>query len=175
MIRRARVKMDILERCLGVTDAPEMPGTRPDIAGDLAAGDEVLARLAGLVSPAEPMRSQLTAIESEIDAEDLSKRRSKTETLRAEEGTWQKLSGKVWRKVLYKSPTGGNSIYLLRCLPGAIIPPHPHLSDEHVLVLEGEFKMRNEVVKAGDSQFSPRGTMHAMLRSPTGCLVLVHS
>ena len=52
---------------------------------------------------------------------------------------------------------------------------HILLSPDQDMVLEGEFQIKKMTLKAGDSQFSPAGSMHAMIKSPTGCLVLVHA
>ena len=90
--------------------------------------------------------------------------------VRAGEGGWSLWLDRIWRKDL---STGAPSIYLLRCEPGAVLPPHGHERDEHVFVLEGAFVVDDVVVRAGDYQFAAAESDHAEHRSPDGCLVLV--
>jgi anti-sigma factor ChrR (cupin superfamily) len=152
---------------LGLGGAGALPGTRPG----RAAAPEVEALAAALVClapPAEPPTGLLAAIEAEIDAP-----AAAHSVLRADEGVWRPLLDKVWRKDL--SPKGAApSIYLLRCEPGAVLPPHDHDRDEHVfVVLEGDFVVDDVIVRAGDYQFAAADSDHAEHRSPEGCLVLV--
>ena len=171
MAKKRSIKTSTLEESLGAAGKDEMAGSRPDIADELLMADELLANLAGLTQPVEPPERLFKAIEAEIDAGEPGKSR----TLRADQGVWEKRISKIWQKILYEDPASGRRIYLLRCEPGAVIPPHRHKRDEHIIVLEGEFQIKKMTLKAGDSQFSPAGSMHAMIKSPTGCLVLVHA
>ena len=171
MARKRSIKTTMLEQSLGTSGNREMPSSLPDVADELQMADEMLAQMAALANPAEPPKRLFKAIEAEIDAGEPGKAR----TVRADEGKWKKRSSKIWQKILHEDATTGRKIYLLRCKPGAIIPPHRHKRDEHVMVLEGEFQIKKMTLKAGDSQFSPAGSMHAMIKSPTGCLVLVHA
>ena len=170
MTRKHLDELTALERCLGAIDEHELSGTRPDIADEITNAEQLLAGLAHLATPVEPPEELLDSIETEIDALSLDGSR----TMRADEGEWQIRSDKVWKKFLHNDPDSGSSIYLLRCEPGAIVLPHRHKRDEHVFVLEGEFRTEETIVKAGDSQFSPAGSVHGIITSPTGCLALVH-
>lgn len=171
MSKKRPNKMTALEHSLGVAGNDEMADTRPDIADELQMADELLASMAGLATPVEPPKRLFKAIEAEIDAGEPGKAR----TLRADQGDWKKRSSKIWQKILHADPETGRQIYLLRCKPGALIPPHRHKRDEHIFMLEGELQIKKMTLKVGDSQFSPAGSMHAMIKSPTGCLVLVHA
>ena len=148
----------------------ELPGTRPDLAEEFGSEQVVLAALGALVPPADPPAGLLGKIEKTIDAQS----KSKFTTLRADEGKWVKRTSKVWQKILNKDPSTGRAIYLLRCEPGAVIPPHPHMREEHVLVLEGSYTIGKTLVRAGDYQHSRAGTLHGTIRSKSGCLVLIH-
>lgn len=147
-----------------------LPGTRPDLADEFAGDEAALAALAALAPPADPPKDLLSKIEKQIDK--LPKR--KVTTTRSDEGEWIKRKDKIWQKVLNKDPKTGRAIYLLRCEPGAVIPPHPHLREEHVFVIEGSFTIGDVLVRAGDYQYSKAGTLHGTIRSETGCLVLIH-
>jgi quercetin dioxygenase-like cupin family protein len=148
-----------------------LPGTRPDLAEAFRDEETLLATVAILAPPADPPDGLLNAIEAGIDA--LPSRQ--IATLRADEGTWMRWSDKIWKKTLMKDPATGRIIYLLRCGPGAVMPAHTHVHDEHVFVIEGEFLMGDILVRAGDSHYSRAGSHHAEIRSATGCLLLVHA
>jgi anti-sigma factor ChrR (cupin superfamily) len=157
---------DVLD-WLGLGGPGSLPGTRPDRAA--APEVEALATaLFDLAPPVEPPAGLLAAIEAEIDAAPAGHR-----ILRADEGGWTRWLDKIWRKDLASEAGAGPSIYLLRCEPGAVLPPHGHDRDEHVFVLEGAFVVDEVVVRAGDYQFAAADSAHAEHRSPEGCLVLV--
>jgi anti-sigma factor ChrR (cupin superfamily) len=165
--------LSMVERRLGLLDdnpGAEVPGTRPDLEVQFRAEDELLGSIAALSPPVDPPAGLLARIERKIDALP----RRWTSTLRAEEGKWVKRTSKIWQKYLHNDKATGRAIYLLRCAPGAMIPPHPHLRDEHIFVIEGSFIVGGIAVNAGDSQFSKAGTLHRTTRSPAGCLVVVH-
>jgi quercetin dioxygenase-like cupin family protein len=158
-----------------------LPGTRPDLTGATGSADKLLSEISTLVPPVEPPAGLYAAVETEID------RRAKDpfETLRSYEGQWIKWADnivkrtlygdKIWKKVLFSDEQTGQSIYLLRCEPDAVIPAHKHDRDEHVFVIEGEFVVGNTVVKAGDYQFSGKGSQHPEIRTSTGCLALIYA
>jgi anti-sigma factor ChrR (cupin superfamily) len=151
---------------LGLGSAGALPGTRPGRAAP-AEVETLAAALLRLAPPVEPPAGLLAAIEAEIDAPAAGHR-----VLRADEGAWSLWLDKVWRKDL-ASGSEGPSLYLLRCEPGAVLPPHGHDRDEHVFVLEGAFLVDDVTVRAGDYQFAAAASDHAEHRSPGGCLVLV--
>ena len=155
---------------LDPADRAEVPGTRPDRADQGRAEDELLAGLAMQAPPADPPEGLFAAIEAKIDASES----IQIETLKADEGEWIKLSDKIWKKILFSDSRTGDSMYLLRCAAGAILPSHKHDHDEHAFVIEGEFWVGDLLVKAGDFHMARAGTTHAEHRSPTGCLVLMH-
>lgn len=162
-----------IEDRLGALDPAaraEVPGTRPDRAGQVRAEDELLAGLAALAPPADPPEGLFAAIEAGIDAS----ASAQIETLRADEGEWTQLSDKIWKKILFSDSRTGKSMYLLRCAAGAVIPKHKHDHDEQAFVIEGEFWVGGLLVKAGDFHMAQAGSIHPEIRSPTGCLVLLH-
>lgn len=160
----------LLDALLDGTDViPGIPGTRPDLADEIEA---LTARLAPVLSDlpeADPPDGLFGAIEAEIDGEP----NAPMHTQRADQGTWVQRTDKIWKKILAEDPATGRSMYLLRCLPGAVIKPHFHEKAEHVFVIEGEFWIGNKVYSAGDTQTSFAGTHHAEINMPGGCLVLV--
>ena len=92
-------------------------------------------------------------------------------TIRAGEGNWQAVMPKVSMKVLLRE---GNSLtYLLRLEPGARIPPHDHPQTEECIVLEGEARIGDLVVHAGDYHAAPAGRPHGLLASDCGALLFL--
>jgi quercetin dioxygenase-like cupin family protein len=149
-----------------------LPGTRPDLADAIHGEEAVLAALAALAPAADPPEGLFGAIEAEIDA--LPSRQVTTQ--RADEGEWIREADKVWTKILAEDPASGRSIYLLRCEPGAVLPAHIDVRDEHIFMIEGEYLIGDSLIlRAGDFQYLKAGSQHAEIRSETGCLVLVHA
>ena len=156
-----------LQAALGLLDskiARELPGTRPDLATE-----DQLVELAELAGPVTPPTHLFDAIEQEIDATPPEGIR----TVRADEGEWVKSTDKIWKKVLSHDPDSGRTIALVRCEAGAILPQHVHDRDELVLMLEGEYRSQDGIVRAGDFQLSPAGSFHHASVTPNGCLLLV--
>lgn len=156
-----------LQAALGLLDsriAGELPGTRPDIDGQAD-----LAGLSELCAPVAPPPDLFAAIEQEIDAAPTTGIR----TIRAGEGNWRKSTDKIWKKILSHDATTGRTIALVRCEAGAVLPEHVHEHDEMVLMLEGEYRSADGIVRAGDVQISPAGSFHQASVTPMGCLLLV--
>lgn len=165
---RDRDDLGDLELALGLTDADGLPGTRPDRA--LGDGDAALiGALGGFVRTADPPGDLFSKIEAEIDALP----EQPTRTVRADDGEWVLRAPKIWKKLLSEDASTGRTVYLLRCEPGAVIPQHRHERAEYVFVIEGSFEIDGVVVRSGDFQSSVAGSLHAEIRSPEGCLVLV--
>lgn len=161
---------EVLDALLGGTDLiPGIPGTRPDLAAEAERIAAYLDPLLGALPEAAPPDDLFAAVEAEIDGMP----DAPVATVRADEGTWEQRSEKVWKKVLAKDPGSGRSMYLLRCLPGASIKPHLHERSEHLFIIEGEFWIGDRLYSAGDAQVAMPGTEHAEIRMPGGCLVLI--
>lgn len=92
-------------------------------------------------------------------------------TVRAAEGDWQPFLPKVQLKRLLQE--GDTLTYLLRLEPGAIIVPHEHPQDEECIVLEGEARIGDLVLRAGDYHVAPQGVPHDAVRSESGALLFL--
>jgi anti-sigma factor ChrR (cupin superfamily) len=95
-----------------------------------------------------------------------------TLTVRAGEGSWQRVAPGVERKVLHGAPDG-RVTYLIRGQPGARLPGHEHDEDEEIYVLEGELTIGTLTLRAGDYHVARRGFPHPPATTATGCLLLV--
>jgi quercetin dioxygenase-like cupin family protein len=98
-----------------------------------------------------------------------------TTTLRSEEGLWTQVIPGVRKKILDDNQVGGSRTYLIEMSPGSEIPAHPHALDEHCLVLEGEAWVDDHVLRRGDWHVAKAGSIHGILSSRTGCLLLIQS
>ena len=94
-------------------------------------------------------------------------------TIRADEGEWEEIAPKIYKKVLHLDTKTGNESYLLRAEPGAVAPAHDHDHDELCFVLEGEIEFDHVSLKAGDYHFAPKGSQHSDARTHTGAVVLM--
>lgn len=164
-----RKQMDIDGLLLALeSGSGTLPGSMPGAELlDNAAGN-VLAHMAEAAPDAAPPADLFDRIEAELDAPDI----PGVETIPAVSGTWLDRGNSVFRKLL-ASPLEGKNIYLLRCLPGGVIPAHTHSEWEYALVLEGRFQMAGRVVRAGDGQYSAANSRHPEITTDTGCLLLV--
>lgn len=92
-------------------------------------------------------------------------------TVRADEGEWRPFLPKVQIKVLRREED--ILTYLLKLEPGAALVPHEHPVDEECLVVEGEARIGDLLVRAGDYHLAPRGKPHGMIRSETGAVLFL--
>lgn len=159
---------EVLNALLGGLDAT-LPGTRPDLADEATEFAEHLSPLLAMLPEAAPPDDLFDAIEHELDGLD----DAPFQNVRAEEGVWDQMTDKIWKKVLASDPQSGRTMYLLRCLPGAKIKPHPHEGAEHLFILEGELWIEGKLYSAGDAQVAMPGSVHPEITMPAGCLVLV--
>jgi anti-sigma factor ChrR (cupin superfamily) len=86
---------------------------------------------------------------------------------------WAPLRPGIEIRVLQESADGSERIALLRYRPGATVPRHRHLGDEHVYVLEGAQQDEAGRYPAGSYVRNAAGSAHSV-SSPEGCLVLIH-
>jgi hypothetical protein len=122
-----------------------------------------LSLAAGSVTPSPALWDRIeAALDEEIGAH------SGRINIALDEGNWRPLCPGIMIKPLWNSANR-----LLRCAPGAILPPHDHDEDEHVLVLEGDLVIGGRTLTSGDYHGSRRGHGHGPLTTRGGCLILV--
>ena len=92
-------------------------------------------------------------------------------TIQAEEGEWAPFSPKVRIKVLRRD--ADTQSYLLRLEPGAVLLPHVHGHDEECMVLEGEVRIGDLVVRQGAYHLAPRDVAHEPISSESGALLFL--
>lgn len=79
----------------------------------------------------------------------------------------------VRRRVLRRDPQRRQVTMLLQLAAGAVIPRHVHDGPEESLILEGDLTVGGQLMREGDYQFAPAGSVHEEMRSENGCLALV--
>ena len=95
---------------------------------------------------------------------------------RSGSGTWHRTP---WRGVTYQrlhfDAATGYLTSLLRVQPGGRYPSHRHHGDEQSWVLEGSCRIGSVSIRAGDFAVAAAGTVHGVLESEEGCLLLIVS
>ena len=94
-------------------------------------------------------------------------------TVRHGEGEWTAIGPGLEKKRLYRDPLTGLESCLIRMQPGAVFEAHHHADAEECLVLEGDLRIGDVHLKAGDYQVAAPGTHHPALKSETGGLIYV--
>jgi anti-sigma factor ChrR (cupin superfamily) len=64
---------------------------------------------------------------------------------------------------------------LVRMAPGSSFPAHVHNGDEECFVIQGDLRVGDMTMRAGDYQFAPAGTRHPVQSTERGCLLLLAS
>lgn len=64
---------------------------------------------------------------------------------------------------------------MVRMAPGTAYPRHLHAGPEECFVLEGDLRVGNEVLRAGDYQRAAAGSHHPVQSTEGGCLLLLVS
>lgn len=90
---------------------------------------------------------------------------------------WQELAepgvSGVYVKVLrFDASAGRAPTILLKFDAGATYPGHRHPGGEEIFVMEGDIRLGQDRLNAGDYLYTAPGNVHAV-KSETGCVVLV--
>lgn len=85
---------------------------------------------------------------------------------------WQPFAPLVERRVLWQS--GSLAALLYRAAAGARVPQHVHRHDEECLVLRGETSLDECLLREGDYQLAPAGTIHRSASTGTGSIFYIH-
>ena len=140
--------------------------TRPEI------DDKTLlaAALAGLLPDDPPGSARAGALRTQILE---AARRSRTQVVRAGQGEWTPFVPGIHIKTLRRDPHSSTQTSLWRIEPGAVIPPHPHASEEECLVLSGSVVHDGVEYHTGDYLLAAPGERHKAFTSPNGALLMI--
>lgn len=86
---------------------------------------------------------------------------------------WEELRPGVSIMSLFEGPPGNYKTALVRYRPGASVPVHVHMGDEHVYILSGCQEDEYGSYETGGYVHNPVGTGHRVW-SEEGCLALIH-
>src|SRR3979409_276851 len=100
-----------------------------------------------------------------------------TQLVRSDQIEWKLLtepgvSGVSFKVLRFDKETRRAPTILLKFAAGATYPAHNHPGGEEVFVLEGDLKLGQDHLYAGDYLYTPPNGKHAA-RSEKGCIVLV--
>lgn len=90
-------------------------------------------------------------------------------TTRAADDGWDELLPRIFAKRVYTD--GYAESYLVRLEPGCCAPAHRHPEDEECIVLSGELRIGDIVLRAGDIHVAYRGSAHGETTTESGALV----
>lgn len=141
----------------------------PELRSRVAAWEIALTRLedsAEMLPPAALWSRLSEAVERERAASLLT-------TVRQGEGAWIAIGPGLEKKHLYQDPQTGLESCLIRMQPGATFEAHYHANAEECLVLEGDLRIGDVQLKAGDYQVAAPGTHHPVLSSRNGAVLYV--
>ncbi len=95
---------------------------------------------------------------------------------RSSDGDWEEtgVDGILVRS-LFVDRANDRMTAMFRMAPGTSYIPHVHAGYEECFVLEGDLKVGDEVMQAGDYQRAPAGSTHGVQSTENGCLLLISS
>lgn len=91
------------------------------------------------------------------------------------DGEWVDMMPGIRIKILWTDKDVGRITFLARLEPGANYPSHRHRGVEECLVIEGDLRMDETVLHAGDYTVAFADNVHTVTRSEDGCLLFLRS
>lgn len=135
--------------------------------------EALFATLATGLKPATISDTQRSRMRERVRAIPAAQLPAGMATLRGAAGDWLSLNPLVQIKVLRVDAEAGNQTVLIRAAAGAMLPRHRHSRDEEFIVLEGECRIGELRLEAGDAHFTAAGSWHDDITTDSGVLVLV--
>ena len=174
---------DVALYALGALDAEETRMFEQRLANDetlraeLRSYEPVLAELSLAVPEVAPpphLRAQLLAhIAAPAPKSQPAVALSAEFSLRADAVPWQRMSDKVFCKLLFTDPQSGMVTTLVKLEPGGYLPRHRHLGVEQSLVIEGDCRVNGEVFYPGDFRVRASATEDSMVTTDHGTTILL--
>ena len=96
-----------------------------------------------------------------------------TATKRAANAEWHQYSEGIAYRVLNVDEQRGRQTLLVKMQPGALYKSHSHDVDEECLVIEGDLRYGDLVLRAGDYHLATPGALHPTGTTAAGCLLHV--
>lgn len=133
--------------------------------------DVITEALAEALRPVQPAAQRGEALRSRL----LDRVRASREqlssfiTVRRDEGEWRPLVNGVRVKMLNDAPVSRSVLVELE--PGGVLPVHRHNEHEECVVLRGEARLGDLMVRQGDYHIALAGSRHGRVSSQSGALL----
>src|SRR5438132_90014 len=75
---------------------------------------------------------------------------------------WQEFRSGISFKILWEDKATKRRALLARFEPGAMLPPHRHVGDELIFLVEGANADESGVVATGNMNYRPNGCVHSV-------------
>ena len=134
--------------------------------------DRLMDALAEALTPIAPAPERAAEIKSRLQ-ERVRRDHGRFLTVRTTDGEWETFAPGATYKML--DDDGAMQAFLLRLEPGTRLPGHDHPGDEICLVLEGEVRLGDVGVAAGDYHLAYAGSMHGDIVTTTGALLYIRT
>lgn len=96
-------------------------------------------------------------------------------TIRADDGEWQELAPGVTKKMLHLDEATQMQSYLVRFEPGSRFASHDHPADEECMMIEGDVRFGDIMLRAGDYHLARKHNPHGDAYSENGALIFIRS
>ena len=164
------------EYALGLLRGDERQALEAELAGDDELRNRVAEwqnklRLLDSNEADEAPRELFERILSRIDAEGM--QLPGTVTKRSASADWLEYSPGITYRVLKVDAALKRQSLLVKMQPGAIYKSHTHDVDEECLVIEGDLRYGDLVLRAGDFHLATPDTSHPTGHTSSGCLLHV--
>lgn len=93
-------------------------------------------------------------------------------TVRDVDAGWDDFAPGIKRRVMWTAD--GEASLLYHALAGAQVPRHGHDHDEECLMLEGDIFLDDVLLRPGEYQLAPAGSIHGGVSTDTGLLLFAH-
>lgn len=124
-------------------------------------------------APAAPEPSPTSDPKAVAESETQVTDRQEPPVLRADEGEWESLAPRVYKKLLSRDDSFNRQSYLLRMIPGGRIQPQRRGGIEEIYVLEGRLTIGENTLGPGDFHAFPAKSFVPEIAAGGDSLILV--
>jgi quercetin dioxygenase-like cupin family protein len=98
-----------------------------------------------------------------------------TTTWRVADEGWISPAPGVEMKFIHKDEAEGRAELLVRLGPGSRVPAHVHSKEEQMIILEGECRLGEHLLRSGDTHIAPPGSWHPEITVENGVVMLLRA
>ncbi len=177
--------LNMLEGDAAARVEAHLAGNCPACQREVTELREMIATMALAAPPVEPplrLRQRVLALaagEKAVNEPQVWKKwtppPAASEVVLKDQGVWEEVHAGIWAKRLHVDATREEVTMLIRMAPGVSYLPHRHAGPEQCYVLEGDLRDGEKVIRRGDYQCLPEGSVHGAQSTEEGCLLLIVS